>query len=306
VIAYDSARSQIVYVVGYSSAGWGQTWLWDGSSWSPTAATAPLTIYPAIAFDAQRGNLVLFGGGAPFPSSSVLNQTWTWDGETWTQRQPATSPPGRSAGSITYDPISKHVVLFGGNQAYPFNSLNDSWFWDGNTWTQDVTTVSPPPRGVAAIAYDQARQNVVLFGGGTNETTSGVSHLVYDHDTWTLQSVSTSGTIIVTTNLENASFNISGPASFSGSGKSATFNGAPAGTYTITFGAVAGYNVPASQTVTLTAGGTISFSGNYIPGSPVISLSTHNLDFGYAAWLRSPVLSSNLAAGLPIIESRII
>ncbi|MCX6632835.1 MAG: hypothetical protein NTW28_34990 [Candidatus Solibacter sp.] len=77
----------------------------------------------------------------------------------------------------------------------------------------------------------------------------------------------TAGTISVTTNLSSAMFSITGPATYSGSGTSLAISNAPSGQYTITYGAVAGYNTPTSQTQTLAAGGTITFTATYITPS---------------------------------------
>lgn len=71
--------------------------------------------------------------------------------------------------------------------------------------------------------------------------------------------------ISVTTNLSGATFSLTGTSSYSGSGTSWSTANAPAGTYTITYGAVTGYTTPPSETKTLTAGGSISFSGTYVP-----------------------------------------
>jgi hypothetical protein len=71
------------------------------------------------------------------------------------------------------------------------------------------------------------------------------------------------GTIQVTTNLSIATFTISGPSGYTGSGTSWATTNAPVGAYTITFGAVSGYTTPASQTQTLSDGGSISFTGTY-------------------------------------------
>ncbi|HMG86727.1 MAG TPA: choice-of-anchor D domain-containing protein [Terracidiphilus sp.] len=76
-----------------------------------------------------------------------------------------------------------------------------------------------------------------------------------------------SGTISVTTNLLTATFTVVGPATFSGSGTSATFNSVPPGAYTIAFGPVAGYMTPSSPSQTLAAGGTLMFTGTYSPVS---------------------------------------
>jgi len=44
----------------------------------------------AMAYDAARGELVVFGGSR---FSEVFNDTWVWDGFNWTRKFPATSPP---------------------------------------------------------------------------------------------------------------------------------------------------------------------------------------------------------------------
>jgi uncharacterized protein (TIGR03437 family) len=77
----------------------------------------------------------------------------------------------------------------------------------------------------------------------------------------------TTGTIQAATNLSAATFTISGPATYSGSGTTWTQTNAPVGAYTITFGAVSGYTAPAAQTQILVAGGTISFTGTYTTAS---------------------------------------
>jgi len=72
-----------------------------------------------------------------------------------------------------------------------------------------------------------------------------------------------SGTIEVSANLEDATFTISGPDFYSGSGKFWSQSDAPPGDYTITYGSVSGYKTPALETKTLSAGGSIIFFGDY-------------------------------------------
>ena len=73
------------------------------------------------------------------------------------------------------------------------------------------------------------------------------------------------GTISVTTNLSSATFDITGPANYSGSGTSWTKTGAPIGTYMITFNPVSDYNTSTDSPKTLIEGGLISFEGIYTP-----------------------------------------
>ena len=86
----------------------------------------------------------------------------------------------------------------------------------------------------------------------------------------------TTGTITVTTNNSSASWSIDGPgaADYNGSGLSgATYNNAPAGSYTITWGVVNGQVAPSPSTFTLNAGGTLTFpAGNYSP-APSVNLN---------------------------------
>jgi len=53
------------------------------------------------------------------------------------------------------------VVLFGGTVGE--TSFNDTWTWDGVTWTQAMTLPAPEARGSAAIAT--VGSTVVMFGG---------------------------------------------------------------------------------------------------------------------------------------------
>lgn len=95
------------------------------------------------------------------------------------------------------------------------------------------------------------------------------------------------GAILVTTNLTSASFTISGPASYNGTGTLFNQPTAPAGPYTISFTPVSGYKTPAPQTQTLSSGGSIKFNGTYAP-LPVLSVSPSTLTFGYQQQIAGP------------------
>jgi len=71
------------------------------------------------------------------------------------------------------------------------------------------------------------------------------------------------GIINVSTNLPAATFTITGPATYTGGGTSFSQGYASPGQYTIVFGAVAGYITPASQSLSLVDGGSITFTGTY-------------------------------------------
>ena len=91
-------------------------------------------------------------------------------------------PPGRAAASVTYDERHGTLVVFGGTGA---TVLDDTWTWDGKGWVQRHPATSPAPRHDAAMAYDAARHEVVLFGGMVQPAKGGNPEQVTASDTWT-------------------------------------------------------------------------------------------------------------------------
>ena len=121
-----------------------------------------------------------------------MNDTWTWNGTTWAQLSPATSPPVRYAASMAYDPATAQIVLFGGIGDDNYASLNDTWTWNGTTWTQKSPATIPATRFGASMAYDPATAQMVLFDGDDNDTTILGDTWTWNGSTWTQISPSTS------------------------------------------------------------------------------------------------------------------
>ncbi len=69
--------------------------------------------------------------------------------------------------------------------------------------------------------------------------------------------------IVVTTNLDEATFTITGPVTYNGSGKEYTVKNVPVGTYTVTFGDVKGYETPQSVKKDVKEGEIVTFTGQY-------------------------------------------
>src|SRR5262249_12382183 len=67
----------------------------------------------------------------------------------WMHAAPATTPPGRYDAGMAFDSARNRTVLFGGVDVN-FNGLNDTWEWDGSTWTQLSPATSPPARSASA------------------------------------------------------------------------------------------------------------------------------------------------------------
>jgi len=166
---------------------YGDTWLWDGSSWSQAS---PLTSPPARSSAAmatdRNGNVVLYGG---YGASGILSDTWLWDGSNWTQLSPASSPGPRGAASMARDK-NGNLVLFGGRDDFG-SARGDTWLWDGTNWTQPAPSNGPTARTDYAVAAD-AQGNVVLFGGSNPSYQNLADTWLWDGSNWTDVSPNTS------------------------------------------------------------------------------------------------------------------
>ena len=154
----------------------------------------------AVAYDSARDRVVLFGGvdaktagGCNGSGSSLCGWTWEWDGAGWSRRLP-TDPEGdgdpspRLDHAMAYDSARGRVLLFGGHQGTEWGALSDTWEWDGASWARRAPVDpeddgDPGARSEHAMAYDERRARVVLFGGLASRW-----HLIkkatYLGDTW--------------------------------------------------------------------------------------------------------------------------
>jgi hypothetical protein len=87
-------------------------------------------------------------------------------------------PPGREWASFAYDPRLRESVLFGGQTASAV--LGDTWTRHGSSWTQQHPASSPSARTGAALVYDQATGQLLLFGGSSRPFFGGG----FFGDTW--------------------------------------------------------------------------------------------------------------------------
>ena len=104
---------------------------------------------------------------------------------------PGHQPPARDYASMAYDSGTGQLVLFGGYDSSSGGFLNDTWTWNGTTWTQQSPTTSPPARDFASMAYDSVTGQLVLFGGlGSSGELNDT--WTWNGTTWTQQSPATS------------------------------------------------------------------------------------------------------------------
>ena len=83
----------------------------------------------------------------------------------WTLEMPADSVGTRSHAAMAFDEARGVAVFFGGQSSVGTSSMNDSWVWNGTTWTRVTPESRPPSRTGHNLVYDGRREMIVLFGG---------------------------------------------------------------------------------------------------------------------------------------------
>lgn len=162
-IVYDAARARMVAMNA-------QTHVYDGVDWTALPGVPGVTQLSeyAAAYDDDRERVVLF---------DRLN-TWELDGDAWVM-----VGGGMDGGERRYravmarDPIRHRLILVGG-ATDSTGKQNDTWEWDGASWTRVVTTGTYTAREWTMFAWLPSAASFVLFGGNDRDITL--------HDTWLL------------------------------------------------------------------------------------------------------------------------
>lgn len=222
-LTYDPLRNRVVLFggIGASNVLLGDTWEYDGTTWTERTIAGPSARSGAsLTFDVGRGQVVMAGG----------TETWTLDASGWTQL--STADPNRRFHAAAYDTERQAVVIFGGllstnaltnlvsllgattwstpSSSEPGPSTGhrlvydtrrgvvvmhksgaaETWELTGTSWALAPTVSSPTPNRTSfGLAYDAARGKVVLFGGGSTVNGARLADTwEYDGTTWTQMS----------------------------------------------------------------------------------------------------------------------
>ncbi|HEX5051833.1 MAG TPA: hypothetical protein VFZ65_08685, partial [Planctomycetota bacterium] len=107
----------------------------------------------------------------------------------WVQVAPTASPAGRGGHGMTYDPNTGGVLMFGGDTfGFPSGATNQTWRYDGSTWSQLTPAVSPPASAGVELVYDSNRGVFVTYGSLNTSPFGGPSAdrtWEFDGTTWT-------------------------------------------------------------------------------------------------------------------------
>ncbi len=173
-------------------ASWGgETFLYDGEAWRrlTTTLNAESTMdhvfQPQMIYDRKRQAVVLLSvaRGTTF---ELYQDTWQ-PGAEWQAQPRANFDLG-----IAYDDRRELAVIFGGLYRYRDENgelveqvLDETWEYDGERWIEVAPVLRPSSRYGHAMAYDELRGVVVIFGGIDADGNYLSDTWEYDGLTWT-------------------------------------------------------------------------------------------------------------------------
>lgn len=168
---YDSSRQCLLIACGYDSNHYvmrSDLWEWNGLQWRLRDASPPIRTvlgpsFSNVTVDTSRSRIVLFAGATAVFSPAV----WEWDSHQWHEISVPQILPRGPGGPLAYDSLRQRVVMV----AARLGSTLQTWTYDGVNFTPLVTAHSPPDRVGSDMAYDAARDRMLLYGNGaTNDT----------------------------------------------------------------------------------------------------------------------------------------
>lgn len=173
-IAYDpTSRRTLAFGGSPTNPATAGTWALDDTGWQQLAiANPPPRWFASMATDPARGHVVLFGGNG---AAGSLADTWIFDGATWVEVD-GEAPPSRADAGLAYDSTRGQLVLSGGASfgagafiPSPGSGLialrEDTWAFDGTTWTELTLATALPARAGATLVGDLGLGRVRAIGG---------------------------------------------------------------------------------------------------------------------------------------------
>jgi hypothetical protein len=195
-LPFDPYHTALAYLPEAKQAvlyGPGQhTWIWDGTKWSLSSATGPTETYGGdcsggppqvlgLVYSPSLHRLLLVGL-LSWPDQAPAYEIWSWDGTRWARLWPAASqntasPPYKLLPAVGWDPVSGRLILFGGIRPLsPTQAPNDTWAWDGTTWSKLSPTIAPPANdGGQAIALDPTNGRLLMLDGAQTWSWDGAN-----------------------------------------------------------------------------------------------------------------------------------
>ena len=113
-----------------------------------------------------KKTILINGAFTPGPWHTKHVELWQWNNNDW-ELVSDSGPEVRNSFSYAYDDKRNVLVLFGGTNVIDRNRkyYDDTWEWNGKSWTKIETPVNCGMRYSAKMIYDPVRSACILFGG---------------------------------------------------------------------------------------------------------------------------------------------
>ncbi|MCE9606363.1 MAG: hypothetical protein K8U03_15820 [Planctomycetia bacterium] len=148
----------------------------------PTGGPAPLSRsykeslnWGALCADPVNREIVLCGGcGLSVDGAGPGTWVYSTEKNEWRDLKLRVQPPSRALSPLVFDPVSKKILLFGGDGLDQLRA--DTWLYDPatRTWEERTPPIGPSPRFGHALLYLPQSRKLLLVGG--NGYTSSVSY----------------------------------------------------------------------------------------------------------------------------------
>ena len=150
---------------------------------SADEAERPLPARALGYYDPALRRVVLIGGAAVL-RARARDGIWSWSGTRW-EPVSDSGPPSRGNAGVAYD-ARRRLAIFTGGAARAANDstheiVAESWETTPTGWHR-IAGADIPPRDHQALAFDEARGTVLLFGGIAADRSTP-----WPSDTWELR-----------------------------------------------------------------------------------------------------------------------
>ena len=173
----EPGRDRMVISHGFTNSGrFDDTWAFDlaNNTWRnlTPSGTKPLRrcLHHAV-YDAERSQMLLFGGCASGFGPCPLGDLWAFDLNTnvWTERTGQVKPAPRTHYGMVFDDSRSQLVIFGGQGN---GALNDTWEYDANRreWRESTLQGAPPSGRSRHESTFGSDQKTAFFFGGTTDS----------------------------------------------------------------------------------------------------------------------------------------
>ena len=169
--AYDERTKVTLLFGGIGPTGLlSDTWAFDGDSWKQVNTEGPKDCLPhGMVYDHIKGKAILITLSVirdPGDDAHAVNTLWEWSGDSWKKVGDGTSITTSSNLQAIAPFGNDGIVLFDGSDV--LGSRAKTSIFSRGRWTS-FSLDGPAPRVGHSIAYDKARNAVILFGGGSGK-----------------------------------------------------------------------------------------------------------------------------------------